>query len=85
VSNYTFEGARNTLEKVPMHPNEPNTLIIKKPRYIRKKQQKYISNLTILLKKDTKSHYQAMVEDTEIHQNKGKYLNKFFTKNVQIV
>ena len=37
VSNYTFEGARNTLEKVPMHPNQPNTLIIKKNhRYIRK-------------------------------------------------
>ena len=36
VSNYTFEGARNTLEKVPMHPNQPNTLIIKKTRFLQK-------------------------------------------------
>ena len=36
VSNYTFEGARNTLEKVPMHPNQPNTLIIKKQIFTEK-------------------------------------------------
>ena len=67
-----------------MHPNQPNTLTIKKQIYT-EKQQKYIWNFTILLKKDTKFPYQAMVEATEVHQNKAKCLNKFFTKNVQIM